>query len=499
MQRVWLLTGFFALALAQAFALPAAFGKDSDRERREAEFERQRQLQRRAEADRYRADADNAYQKADFRRVIDAANHLIQSYPDDNVHVAYHFRASARIELGRAAGSARDVREGISDARQALAVGANRFPYLYIPYLYGLSSLAEIENRPEHADLAIKVVTPVIARPLSKDYTADDKANLLYQRGLSYAAKQEYKLAAADLDEAVSLSPKHLSALLKRGHLHYFAGQQAEARKAYDDAVNAYPNEVITYNDRGSFLRNIGDLDGAVIDFTRALQINPKFAIGYINRGMSLADQNSAAAAEGDYTEALKLELDPATKALAYRMRGSARLAGGHARGAVADFSAALKFNLRDAAVLEERGVAYFCLADYVNAAADLNKALELSPESPHAAPWLFIATARAGQQEAAGTTLENLFSGKTPPAGWTASLANFLLGKIGESELLAAAERTNREQTCEAHFFIGQKQLLAGESESAAERLQACLKTGAFHLSAHRAARFASGEFKIN
>lgn len=502
MQRGWFLLAGIGLALVCSST--ASFAKDRDRDRqRQEEFERERQKQRRAEADKYRADADNAYQQANYRQVIEATNYLIQYYSDDNIHVAYHLRGSARIELGRAAGSGKDIREGISDARQALAAAGNQFYYLYIPYVYGMTSLAELENRPEHADLAIKVVTPIIGRPLAKDYTADDKANLLYQRGLAYAAKKEFKPAAADLDEAVKLSPKHMSSLLKRGEYHHFAGQVPAARKAYDDAVNAYPNEIIVYNDRGKFLRILGEFDGAVVDFTRALQINPKFGVGYINRGMTLADQNSPAAAEGDFTEALKQTLDPGTKHLAYRMRGLARLTNGNARSAAEDFAAALRINPRDAACLEDRGVALFCLGDYAASAADLVKAVQLTPAAPTAAPWQFIATSRAGQSDAAKSTLETLSGSKTPPTGWTASLCSYLLDKTGESELLSAAEnadpRVQRERTCEAHFFIGQKKLIAGESDLAAERLQACVKTGAFYLSAHRAARFASGEFKIN
>src|SRR6516165_6560169 len=42
-----------------------------------------------------------AYQEGNYARAIELASWLISNYPNDNVHVAYHMRASAKIEQGR--------------------------------------------------------------------------------------------------------------------------------------------------------------------------------------------------------------------------------------------------------------------------------------------------------------------------------------------------------------------------------------------------------------
>src|SRR5262245_3703499 len=109
-----------------------------------------------------RSKADTSYQQRDYPRVIELTTWLIDNFPNDNAHFAYHLRASARVELGKAAGSAKQVREGISDARAAIGIGGAKFPWLHIPYLYGLTALAELERRPEHAALAITVISPVL-------------------------------------------------------------------------------------------------------------------------------------------------------------------------------------------------------------------------------------------------------------------------------------------------------------------------------------------------
>ena len=298
-----------------------------------------------------RAKADTAYQQRDYNKVIEVTNWLIETHPTDNAHFAYHLRASAKVELGRAAGSAKQVREGISDARTAIGISGAKYPWLHIPYLYGLTALAEIERRPEHADLAITVISPVLkSYPVSKDYTQDDRANLFYQRGLAYAVKRDFKLAADDYSEAINLSPGHLGAYIKRAEAFAALGQTKEALAAYDDAVEEFPATLLVFNDRGNFRRRIGDLEGAVSDFTRCLTIDSKFAVGYINRGMCLSEQNDAQAAEGDFTEALKLKIDPGMSALARRLRAVARLSQGNAAAAITDFDAALKASPQDAA-----------------------------------------------------------------------------------------------------------------------------------------------------
>jgi tetratricopeptide (TPR) repeat protein len=445
-----------------------------------------------------RSRAETSYQQGDYARVVELTNWLIQNYPNDNLYVALHLRASAKVELGRIAGSAKQVREGISDARKALATNGAKYPWLHIPYLYGLSSLAEIERRPEHADLAIKVVTPVLGFPLAKDYTKDDRANLYYQRGLAYAARRDYKSAAADHAEAIRLTPQHLGAHVKRPEALAAMGQPKEALAAWDDAVAKFPNEVLVFNERGKYRRIAGDLEGAVDDFTRCLSIDPKFAVGYVNRGLCLAEQNSPQAAEGEYSEALKLAPAGPQAILALRLRAAARLAQGNAAGAIADFAVAIKADPQNAALFEERGYARYFQKEFAEAVADFGKARQLNPELAHLVPWQSLAKARAGEAAEARTLLENSLSGKTPPAGWTAKVCNYLLDNAREQELFDAAREAGAQgkHLCEAHYFAGQKQLLREEAASAADHFREAVDTKAFELAAFRGARYELSDF---
>jgi len=448
-----------------------------------------------------RSKADSSYQQGDYAKVIELTNWLIQNYPNDNAYVAYHLRASAKVELGRISGSAKQVREGITDARQALATNGVSYPWLHIPYLYGLTSLAEIERRPEHADLAIKVVTPVLNYPVTKDYTKDDRANLIYQRGLAYAVKRDYKLAVADQTEAIRQSPQHLGAHIKRAEALAAQGQTKEALAAYDEAVAKFPNEVLVFNDRGKYRRVAGDLEGAIDDFTRCLAIDSKFSVGHLNRGMCLAEQNNPQAAEGEYSEALKLTPAGPQAVLAYRLRAAARVAQGNVTAAVADFAVAIKADPQNAALYEERGYAWYFQKNFAEAVADFSKARQLNPQLLHLLPWQSLAQARAGQSAEARSLLETALAGKTPPTGWTAKVCNYLLDDAREQELFdAAAEANARNKSmhlCEAHFFVGQKQLLHEDAAKAADHFREAVDAKAHSLAAFRGARYELDDFK--
>ncbi len=448
-----------------------------------------------------RADADRAYQQGDYAKVVELASWLINNFPADNAYVAYHLRASARIELGKASGSAKQIREGIADARAAIGAEGARLPWLHIPYLYGLTALAEIERRPEHAVMAIKAVTPVLAYPTTKDFTDDDRANLYYQRGLAQGATRDFQKAAADYADAIKLNPAHLGAHIKRAESLAALGRTKEALAAYDDCVAEFPANLLVHNDRGNFRRTTGDLEGAISDFTRCLAIDSKFGVGYINRGVCLAEQNSPQAAEGDFSEALKLQLDPGTANLARRLRAAARLAQGNAAGALTDFAAAIKAAPQDATLYEERGFAHYFKKDFKAAAADFAKARQLQPQLTHLLPWQALAQTRAGQAAEARTLLETALAGKSPPTGWGAKICNFVLDRVAEQELLeAAAEGTAREknrQLCEAHFFIGQKQLIREDAAAASEHFRETVASNEFALSAFRGARYELNDFK--
>ena len=487
---------FSSLILSLAFA--STFGRDRDLDRES----RSRRAESPPQVVDARSQADAAYERGDYAKVVELATWLIDNYPNDNVYVAYHLRASGKVEMGRLSGSAKQVRDGIADARQAILLAGNEYPWVHIPYLYGLTSLAEIERKRDHADLAIKVATPVLELPESKGYSTEDRANVYYQRGLAYAARGDFKLAANDHAEAIRLFPQHLGSHIKRAEALASLGQTKETLAAYDQAVSRFPNVLVVLNDRGKLKRSMGDLDGALADFTRCLALDPKSGVCFVNRGLCLAEQNSPQAAEGDFSEALKLKLDPGTSVLVYRLRSAARLSQGKSAEGLRDLNAAIKVNPKDATLYEERGCANIFQKDYSAANADFSKALQLNPQLAHVVPWQWVALSRSGMTSEARAALESTVGAKPAPAAWTAKLCAFLLDQATEEELYEAASSGKNSlersrQGCEARYFAGQKQIVRDDASKAAELFREAVAAKEYSLSAYRGARFELGEFK--
>ncbi|RPI85658.1 MAG: tetratricopeptide repeat protein [Planctomycetaceae bacterium] len=447
-----------------------------------------------------RSQADEAYQRGEYARVIELCNQLLQSFPNDNPHVAYHLRASAKIELGRVAKSGRQIREGIADSRSALEKGNGKFPWLNVPYIYGMTALGELEDRPEHLETAIKWVTPLLDKPTGEFFTDEDKGNLYYQRGLAYTAKGETKLAAADFTKATKLAPRLLAPHLRRGASLAALGRNDEAEEAYEQAVERFPNSVIAVNDRGNFRRAKGDLDGAISDFSTALRLDPKFAVGYINRGIAQYDRLQAKEAESDFTQAARLATDLATRNAAIRMRGSSRLAQGNAQGALEDLTVAVRASPSDPSVVEERGIAEFCARQYTAAADDFARTMQVNSKLVRVVPWYWLALQRSGREQEARSLITRTLDQETPPSGWIGALCKLCDGTMTDEELLNAAnEGTPAERSqklCEAYFFLGQAAILTKEPDKAREYFEKALSSNTVTLSAYRASQFELKKF---
>lgn len=443
------------------------------------------------ERDTRRTDASTAYQRRDYAKTLEIAAELLTTDPND--FVALHLQAAARIEVGINEGSTQKVRDGIEDARRSLGIAGQRYAWLYVPYIYGLSTLALMENRAEHADLALKVTGPVLARAgLSKN----DRGSLLYQQALCWIAKKANPAAIDDLTDAIKSSPDLEAAYLQKAELLAEMKQIKQATEAYDAMVHTFPNSQLAYNHRGRFYRDQKNLEAAMIDFSQALRLLENES-DYINRGMCLLESNDPLAAEGDFTQALRLnsKLD-----FAYRLRGNARVAHGQLEEGLKDFEAALRLTPNDLLTLEERGFARFFKKDYAGAAADFDKVLTTDASAFRLAQWLYLAYLRAGKRDEATKLLDSRLKGKIPTPTWQATMCSYLQDRTTEQQLLEATKEPNNipyqsNKQCEAHFFIGQRKALVGATEEAkAHFTEAEKQSTAFSLSAYRGARYELG-----
>lgn len=459
------------------------------------------------EHERLKKDAEDAYHNGDFPKAIELASRVVTSNPKD--HVALYLRASARVELGNLRRDLKDVRGGVEDAREAMRHGGTDQLNYYLPYFYGMTTLAQLENRKEHAEVVVNFAGQVLARPALKP---DDRANILYHRANSQVFLRHFALAQQKMDEAtraagaavtdfeaaIKLVPGHVGARLGLADLFEQSREPDKAEAAYAAAVEAVPNNPLVFNNRGMFFQRQSKSEQAVADFTRAIELDNTFSVAYTNRGFAAMAAGHLPAAENDFSAALRID---SSQPLVFSLRGTARLSQGNTKGAIEDYNQVLQADPKSPVAHGDLGFAKFFAEDYVAAAAEFNQALSIDEKAVrHLLPWRFWSQVRAGQATSVDGVVAEILRKPADNRDWVDDLLVFLAGKSTEQDVVNAADDTDanlkKAQLCEAFFFCGEKRTVAKDPGGAAQYYKQTLDTKQNHLAAYRGAQFALKQF---
>ncbi|CAN5874636.1 hypothetical protein BH11VER1_BH11VER1_30510 [soil metagenome] len=191
-----------------------------------------------------------------------------------------------------------------------------------------------------------------------------------------------------------------------------------------------------------------GDIDGAIEGYDRAIEINPALANAYVNRGAARQIKDDMDAALADYNQALVLSPDYAD---AYQARGSLSYVKRNWDEALKDYKRSCELSEKD--------------RDYTHIFIWLIQTRQGETETAHKELADYLEKQRNSEQET-----------------WATKIAGYLLGRISEAELLAAAKSTNdpteQGQLCELWYYAGMKKLLAGSKAGAGVYFRKCLAT---------------------
>lgn len=437
--------------------------------------------------------ADQAQQQGDYAKSIELTSQILQQKPDD--HVAFYLRASARVESGREQGNTQTIREGVGDAREAIRFSQNQNVNYYLPYLYGMMNLAVMENKKSHAETALNVANQILARP---NLTAEERANFHYQRGMIHLPLNQPQDAAKDFTETIKLAPNHFAALLALPDAYALAGNNEMALASFNDVIQKQPNSPIVYNNRAMFYQQQGKLQEAVNDFSRAIQIDPKYHHAITNRGFAYLEGGKPQVAEADLTQSLSIEPN---QPFVLGMRGEARLLQGKIAQAIEDQKQAVQLDPNNAALHSDLGFSYYFNQNFPEALTQFNLAAQMAPEQMKVLnPWIYMAMVRSNQKPAADAKFQSVLSQKPESRDSVDTILAFLLGAVSEADLLKSIDPKDptraKAQTCEAHYFIGEKALLAGDTATATQNFQQTLNTNMKNLSAYRGAQYALKKF---
>lgn len=438
------------------------------------------------EHEEMKEEAQEAYQQGQYPQTIELTTAVLTENPQD--HVALYLRGSARVEMGIGGRDLDTLRSGIEDARNALRYGGNQVINYYLPYFYGMTGLAQLEGRKEHAEVVVQFADNVLSRP---SLTPDERANLLFQRANARVFLKDYENATKDFSSAIAAVPSHLGAHLGLADCHLRAGQADLAQAAFTAAVRANAENPLVYNNRGMFFQQQGRHQEAIADFSQALKLNPNFVVALTNRGYAALQAGDGAAAENDLNVAMQMAPNVP---LNYSLRGTARLIQGRIPDAMLDYNQALKLDPRNPMAYADLGFAQYFTKQFPQALASFDQAVKLDPNLRFLDPWRYMSMVYAGQAEAAPAKFKDALTKAFVDRDWTDKVLQYLSENMSEEQLVSAVEKTNRQQqqaqVCEAWYFIGEKKKKAGDQVGATAAYQKAVESGATQLSAFRAAQ---------
>jgi tetratricopeptide (TPR) repeat protein len=197
-----------------------------------------------------------------------------------------------------------------------------------------------------------------------------------YKKAEALRRVKKYPEALISIDKAIELNPDDAALYLLRGQILVSLNRYPEAKTAFGNAIDRKPN-FFAYYYRAEALSQMGDKQGAVLDYSKAIAINPREASSYHSRGLLYSDLANEKAAMADLDRAIALA-DPLYTILFSAGRAGVRFKFGDYQGAIAECNEVIK-NSNGSLISSYlcRAESYRYLGDYQKALAEYNKMLE--------------------------------------------------------------------------------------------------------------------------
>lgn len=347
-----------------------------------------------------------------------------------------------------------------------------------------------------------------------------DYADAYGDRAAAKQAKGDLAGALVDYSKAIALMPDYAEAYPEPGYVEQIQGNMDAAIADYDKAIKLKSGYAGAYADRASVEQAKGNLTGALADYDKAIELNPDDAEAYVYRASAEAANSNSIVAIADYSKAIEIKPGYAE---AYYYRGGVKADSGDLGGALADYNKAIalkpdwaivyfyraevetaKGDLgpaeMDSAVaaglipnmstnfateFELLGWCRYNRQEFANALRDFQRASELNSSDDYMRFGIWLSNSRLGDLKGATENLRTYLATRqaNDSQDWPFQIGRFLTSQITDQELLTAAEsadaKKSKEQHCEAYFYIGSKDLIAGDKAAAASSFEKCVAPG--------------------
>lgn len=144
-----------------------------------------------------------------------------------------------------------------------------------------------------------------------------------------------------------------------------------------DEAISGF------FSDRGVAKVGMGDLDGAVRDFTAALDRTPNLLVALKNRGLVHKALGESDLAVADFSRALRQQQSSPIASDLYNLRGATLIDKDEYDAAIADFNRAIQIDRKYVNAYINRGQAHYFKRDFDKSIADFDQAVRLNADAP--------------------------------------------------------------------------------------------------------------------
>lgn len=321
--------------------------------------------------------------------------------------------------------------------------------------------------------------------------------SLLFIAGFSVARGDERSVCeegmkaqkAGDLKKAISGYSQCLSdyslpaedqaiAHFNRANAYAHDGQTRKAIDDYSAVLKIAPHNARAHYARGVLYQSEGLFDWAIQDYTTALKHDVDFVEAYSARGSAFAEKGAKNFALKDLNKAI--ELGP-TDPNSYNNRGYLSLQLRDYDKALEDFDKAIRLKGDFALAFRNRGHAHFFEGRFDDAAKDFRRSAQYDDKDPYGAIWFYLSDARA--QNEGGLEELKSYAKLIELDSWPGPVISMFLEKTNP-EAVAEMGRDNhthleKVRRAEALFYVGEQQVLAGNTDNALKFFEAVKETG--------------------
>jgi tetratricopeptide (TPR) repeat protein len=232
----------------------------------------------------------------------------------------------------------------------------------------------------------------------------------VYHLGTILVMQGDLQGAIRHYSRVLKLPTNKVMIYTRRATLRNAVGDIDGAIADYSAAIqHMKKEEPVLYGIRSALYLGIRDYQNALHDSTRLLELQPNSEIGYANRAAARMFLGDIEGAIADCDSGLKSNVSPSGKALLYNNRGTAFRIQENYPEAMSNYnlamSAALNPNEKKmihSAVLTNQGILYYLMNEYDNARVYFQQGLDLNKHFYKAMAGLAVARFKLGQAESA-------------------------------------------------------------------------------------------------